>query len=722
MPSAYVRHSARQPLTYSASADSELNLLVFDAVGETGADLLDTRLQRLPPLLRQPDVVVFRGLADLHRETIADASLQEYFPPHCRIYDIVSVADEIVNSVGGSSELATPERRGLLMRIRDLELSAILHWSEGIWNPAEFHFVLPSGEHADKFIRIGDALGDWLNVSRIADWLEPAVTPHVAVVADTGTLLPLMQELRNRVLHRHPGGAVLMRTFPSYHPTREELDEQISEALVWAGEGGDSGKIIFLLSVNASGGLRRRIETSLDRLSVGQTSEIIILAEANDPPDPRSLSCFPSRRFASTEDCELCANNSPAVEIDQQRFTTRIFTGTKTLSLPKGKEIRERTRMVVELNSVQALWVHSNRPNHHKHLGIYIDPQAALRNEAFRAAADAAFDRTLSLGRFDLVLVPRHENSAALEQWVRQKGFDRIRLVSRSRPDDSEVELLIQQAKLILIVDDAILSGHTMRSVLQYVQQLKGARQDEDYEVLGLALIGRTPDSDSWRGVQECFFIKGRFRLETAFQTLIPEWGSNCPWCLELRALEDLAQHLTDGRDYLEMRLDRLRDPNGLQENLFIGAELAPPDPRDESRHTTPHSFWGNLTDVGAFVAASSEFQKVRDAWHQKADALVYRYVLPTAQILRRYRDPVLAAAMLRAANARELWSAEKSAQIMGALRDSIHFRHHSVLAAELLWAGQRQKLPPEIVTHALNDREATLPPDVLKIIRALLE
>ena len=74
------------------------------------------------------------------------------------------------------------------------------------WNPSlhprgqspaqEQPLRAPSRKHAERFIRLADALRSHHDVSRLVDWVMEYVTSETVVIADTGSLLPLLFHLR----------------------------------------------------------------------------------------------------------------------------------------------------------------------------------------------------------------------------------------------------------------------------------------------------------------------------------------------------------------------------------------------------------------------------------------------------------------------------------------------------------------------------------------------
>jgi hypothetical protein len=717
----YIRFRSSGPLVYSeTSPNGDEDLLIFDAVGEIGAsELLSIRLRQIPEPLRTPGIIVFRGLSAYHRSNISDDFVREMFPNGSAIYDCVPDSE---SRLAPLLDTATPDSvaaRVILDTVADLELRAILNWSEGVWVSPWYHFVLPSTEHADKFVRVGDACSDWLNVSRIADWLVHRLRPCSALVADTPTLLPLLQELEIRAIKRWPDAAVLKRALINYHPSREDLHEIVSECLLWVSSDNGEGTILVLVSVNASGGVLSRIQRAFTRdISDDDDIQYIVLCDTNTTSESYSLSTMPVSRHPKG-DCGLCHSGSIPVDIDQQRFTTRILSGVEQHQLPKARKIVELSRMIPALDAANALRVHVTRPDHHSHLGIVIDVRSALLSAPFAQHAMEMFSTLVGSSLPDLAIIPAHKQKIAIEPWLAARGISRIIPVPLTGELPSDVVNELASASRILIADNSIITGNTMRALYQAVQTAKGTVTDDQYDVLGFAFVAYISDAGTWKGIRDCFYT-GTYQLITAFEMFVPEWDFHCPWCVELRALEEIASTIpTRGADYVALRRERLSDPSGLTTQLYIGSELF--EERQASR-TTPKSFWGDVRDIGAFIGATTAFHEVRCAWSKKPQSLIMRSVFPTASILWRYRDPVLASSMLRTARPRELWAAETLQEVERALRDSQHSRQHPVLTAETLWAAYLQKLPPQLVIQALQERIPMLPESLKTLFSVLLD
>lgn len=663
-------------------------------------------------------MVVLRSLSTFQAGALPEDYVRDLFPMDCAIYHCRVGAECRVLGVLGTPD-PLPGVMGIILGIvADLELRAILSWSEGVWSSSSYHFVLPSGEHAGTFVRVGDACSDWLNVSRIADWLESRIGRCTALIADTPTLLPLLQELENRALHRWNDSRTMKRTLSSYYPSRDELQNVVSDSILWVNEGG-GGIILVFVSVNASGGVLGRIESAFSREIADEDLRYIILCETNANSRRGSLCTIPVIRYGSKTECSLCHANSTPVEIDQQRFTTRVLTGLKTHILPKARDIMNLSRLIPGLDAADALRVHVTRPDHHSHLGIYIDPKRALMSTAFAQEAVDSLTEVTGGVLPDIAIIPAHKQESVIESWLVERGINNIVRVPLSGEMPSDVSRAIAKGSRILIADNAIITGHTVRGLYQAIQTAKGTCSPHEYDVLGFAIVSYISDIGTWEGIRQTFFT-GTHRLATAFEVYVPEWGFHCPWCVELRALEGLASAAPpDAAEYITRRRERLGDVSGLTKQLFLGSELF--DDREASR-TTPKSFWGDVTDIGAFVGATTAFHQIRCTWSQNLQSLITRAVFPTASILRRYRDPVLAASMLRAARPGELWASENQHAVERALHDAQHARQHPVMIAEILWAAYLQKLPPQTVIRALSERLPYLPAPLKSLFGALLD
>jgi hypothetical protein len=89
-----------------------------------------------------------------------------------------------------------------LAALRQAELASLLLRTGAIFKHESSHYRLPSKYHAEKFIRLADALRSLHDVSRVVDWVMEYVRSETIVIADTGSLLPLLFHLREEAARR----------------------------------------------------------------------------------------------------------------------------------------------------------------------------------------------------------------------------------------------------------------------------------------------------------------------------------------------------------------------------------------------------------------------------------------------------------------------------------------------------------------------------------------
>ncbi|HTQ06563.1 MAG TPA: hypothetical protein VMI54_22040, partial [Polyangiaceae bacterium] len=88
-----------------------------------------------------------------------------------------------------------PNQVEVLARARKVELDALLDWGDGVWRPTDYHYQLPSGEHAGSFVKLADAIRSPHDAKVLASWLFASVRKGCGIVVDTGTLTPLVLAL-----------------------------------------------------------------------------------------------------------------------------------------------------------------------------------------------------------------------------------------------------------------------------------------------------------------------------------------------------------------------------------------------------------------------------------------------------------------------------------------------------------------------------------------------
>lgn len=80
----------------------------------------------------------------------------------------------------------------LLARCRAIELETLLRRADAIWEPRTYHYRLPSGHHANSFVRLADAFVDPRATGALSTWLRAGARRGGVIVVDSGTLAPVL--------------------------------------------------------------------------------------------------------------------------------------------------------------------------------------------------------------------------------------------------------------------------------------------------------------------------------------------------------------------------------------------------------------------------------------------------------------------------------------------------------------------------------------------------
>lgn len=142
----------------------------------------------------------------------------------------------------------------LLNHCRGVELGAYLLVNEAIWRPSNYHYRLPSGHHAATFVRVADALRSPRAPAVLTTWMHGLLSESTAVVVDSGTLMPIVQQL-SLVAHLNGDPVLHVEALDAYPVSRFEFLRRFGrlEAL----------SVLALLSVSSTGRTYRMLERAL---------------------------------------------------------------------------------------------------------------------------------------------------------------------------------------------------------------------------------------------------------------------------------------------------------------------------------------------------------------------------------------------------------------------------------------------------------------------------
>lgn len=243
----------------------DANVVLFDPRLERSFESLLNRLRMADLSLASLDLLVLRAShRDAQHELEQDAVLADY------LQEVpVLMLTGSHNAAAPAPTLARPswaERSKLepdVFSFRASEFEALLRRSSAIFHHHGCHYNLPSSAvHAEKFIRLADALQDSTDLVRAADWVLPLLGERSGLAADTGSLLGLMAVVRNEALLRF-GWGIPLASLDRYPPDEGSVEALIDNFMVTGWQ-----DLVFLISVNSTGAVARYVRRRLPMASI----------------------------------------------------------------------------------------------------------------------------------------------------------------------------------------------------------------------------------------------------------------------------------------------------------------------------------------------------------------------------------------------------------------------------------------------------------------------
>jgi hypothetical protein len=224
---------------------------------------------------------------------------------------------------------------------RRVELESFLRRTGAIWTPTSYHYQLPSGEHAASFVRLADTFNDPRAASALSSWLRGALTDTTFVIVDTGTIMPLVEQLdlllgrAAQFVHVATPGLIGVEALDRYPRSRFQYLRQFKDAV--------AVDVLAILSVSSSGRTYRLLGQSLDETAGPERwrAECLVTREPSQQADGLPPTAEHGRQSAwlSLDElsasgregaCRLCGQGARARVI---RIDPRTF-GAMTLPSP----------------------------------------------------------------------------------------------------------------------------------------------------------------------------------------------------------------------------------------------------------------------------------------------------------------------------------------------------------------------------------------------------
>jgi hypothetical protein len=673
-------------------------MLLFDPVQErVGTTSTGQRLRQVDPSVRECDLLFLRvHLSGDHEQAVRDAELLQRLTSAVSIVSLIGATEH-----GPQLDLVAGERPEYSSRwldlLRSIEIEAILRRTGALFKDPRVHYLLPSQDHSDSFLRIGDALHDPTEVSRIADWVSVHINRESILIGDNGSLLSLllMVQIQLRDTKNIP---CYLRTISEY-PVSTDFLEQLLDDVITRHPG---LPIVFVISVNSSGRLLERIQ----RVAPIETRVLIVcdVRGSTQPANVVTLHYHDIKRFPiqASGKCIVCSDR-PLVGIDSRTYERIPNLTFERLSI-NVEAAQRHSEFWEAVDRADAVHLHHDAilgEAETRHHGIYLDIPALLQEGNFRTKV---IDTLRSLPKPELVLVPEHPASQGVVDVVVEAYVEVAVIIVGRRPLPSDVQRRISRVPsdaTILIADDALIQGTTIRGLRQAIYrvvQTSGASP----RIRAFVCLARPDSQMTYKNAARPFRDHEKEQLYQGYLMFLPNSGErDCPWCRERAFLSRIAPQLRpdDRATAVERR--------GLLESGELGNIFLWDTDELTGREPTKDSFFGQLGPKTAFAAAAGAAHEVK---LQLKDASTNNKVavLDVPMVMASYFESVFLAAILRTLDRRDLFYAEQQDHICEELARFPIQRAYPGTVAELGWAAANNKLPKLAVAEVLRQLPAS--------------
>jgi hypothetical protein len=656
-------------------------LIVLDLMEEIRGPALRDRLRHMP-IDQAYELVVLRGLSrtwSLLNE--ADMlAIRDAFG-ECAWIGVIDFEgwpqfNWLLEGRGGA-----PLENRLFEQVREIDVRARLDLSGSVWQGDGFHFSLPSGRHCSRFVRLGDLLSDPIQVSRIADWIAYQVPLEATLVVDSGTVLSLALEIRQRLAVWGATESSPIVSLPLYSTSYSEAVSRLSA--FGRGDLLSAHELFCIVSVSSSGEYSarvRRVSTATGMTLAG----LCCICECGPDSSPDALTHLPSE-LSDPSSCALCRSTDGAViDIEPSRFAPRLATEAREMTVPRATELKKLREFLAIADQRNAIQVHLSHVETGRHFPCYIRIASLLEDPRARDRLVSLASVASSGGSDAQLLVLDADDADDVLHVLRGAGYGSAQRATIDSIRSNSLASVLDPSRRIILTTGIVRSSRTLRFYIEAIQRLFVGV--ESLDLRAVTLVHSPSSAGSEWGIRSRFYIDQEYRFYAGWTIWVDD--SACPWCAEAAYLDYLRSSNSDGVDpYIAERFERISTSGGLERDIFLLAErasaLSAADAAAAIR-TTPSAYLGSIGDSAAFLGVMSTLQAMRSRWDRDLKNIHSRPKLPLANLARVFTDPVIIASFLRALRRPELSVHSEHLEIRAALSEIGHPLRHPIVAAEL--------------------------------------
>jgi len=646
----------------------------------------------------------------------------------------VSFLDEFVSFVGdandklkflrittvGHIEDATSSQcvaEELKQRILNAGMIEIFKKRKGlITSSSSYHFVKPSGDHCDKFIRASNLLTSGEEVAFLAISLLPHIKQGIKrIYVDTSSISYLISTailMSGKFSTKPP----LIESFESYAAFNQDFDFIENEDSLIIVSATTSGSLVKKLLNKTTFNNRQILTLFYSKLLDGQAGVFDISYAI--PDGITSL---------KATDCIFCNRGSKQIRIVGDQFLPET-PKHELLVIKKTDFDKERglffkhfaTREVLNWN--RSSGGQADYPEH-----FFIDVAKVLSNphESFREKLEKKIKKHVSRDVKTIINL-NDSGSEALANMLKVvlgKDGDHIDWLKLTQVEESS----LKDSASVIVIAGAITSG---RKLLEASRKLRGIHKSAS--ITYLVGFSKLPTDDTYAQLEKDLELGGH-ELVVLRKCPMPriKEHTKTAWDWELEKLNQCADPLTNMNgdplpEILSARIKIIEVSNSDSNQLFL---LSPVGHLLKLRRT--FAFWSDLeletdmaTQADVYWTIQSVLHDLRICSDERGLASTYHTTLISPACFDRYNDGVIQASLLRAAKPTELnytvdvdFSRRMADVVLAVLNSCNNDQGEAALEFLIaIWTG-RMQLVDEHINELANVDKKNMPEEMCFII-----
>lgn len=514
-----------------------------------------------------------------------------------------------------------------------------------------YHFVKPSGDHCNSFIRASNLLVSGVEVAFLAVSLLPHMRKDLKRIYVDSSSISYLISVAILLYDEFDSGFPTIESFASY----AVLDEQFDFV--------EDGSSLLFISATTSGSLAKKLfnKTSFEK------EQVITLFHVNLPSDQCGVfevAAEIGEKLVSgkASACEFCKQDSKLIRIAGDQFLPE--NPKHELLIVKKADLNKDRQVFFKQFAAQNILQWNVRVNSaaeaNEHFYIDVRQALLLEIEPFSRSLDKQLKKHLSR---DLKTVIYFDDvgSQALKDKVRNyflNGDDSVNWVACGDLTESAM----QNSSSVMVLVGAITSG---RSLLAISRKLRCI--DQSATITYMVAFSKMPTADAFEQLKKDLTQGGHFLvvLNHCGMPRVKEYTKTA-WSSEQECLQPFGEDDPFGSDkknlpsILSGRLNLLMNNSIDSKNLFLPTCLNAPLTLRQT-----FAFWSDFgfdterlsksTQADVYWTVQSVLHDLRNASENNGLATSYHITLISPANFDRYNDGVIQACLLRAARPVEM-------------------------------------------------------------------